>query len=346
MRAIRVLGLLVGLALPLPAGDDFPINVYPCPRAETAPTIDGSLEEAVWQQAPLVSGFTSFETGALVDPQASFRLLWDEAALYLAVRCDEPLLDKVSPVRYAHDEHAVFGSEAIEFFVDPNHTHDLYYQLAFGIGGSLYDGEREATAWDSKARVATSQGGEGWCLEVAVPWGPLKATPAPGKLVGFNVNRDRNVGGKMWATWARVMNGFHDPQRFAHLVLSGTPEVIGRLTPEFRRGDRTGPIALYSAEGFAQTSYASLADAAFAEVEKRLAGIEQDSRQEKDPAAAAEIDRYLAACRAKIAGLRQQAAGKLDAVTWTRLDLEVQAIVTQLGKTVAEARLKALLDRI
>jgi hypothetical protein len=38
--------------------------------------------------------------------------------------------------------------------------------------------------------------------------------------------------------------------------------------------------------------------------------------------------------------------GKLDAAVWTRLDIELQGLVGQLGKTVSEARLTALLDSI
>ena len=193
------------------AEDNFPIGVYPCPRAERAPVIDGKLDDAVWQQAPLVSGFGILETGQLATPQTSFRLLWDDTCLYLAVHCDEPLTGKLNPVRYPRDDHAVFGSETIEFFVDPNHTHELYYQLAFDVAGSLYDGEREATLWDSKARVASVLADGFWSAEIAVPWGPLQTTPQTGKIVGFNVARDRSVGAKSYSTWTRLINGFHDP---------------------------------------------------------------------------------------------------------------------------------------
>jgi len=340
------LGLLVVLALPAVADDSFPINVYPCPKAEAAPALDGKLDDAVWQQAPLVSGFVLFGTDKLVNPQTSFRVLWDDQCLYFGIRCEEPLMGKLGPIKYAHDEHAVFSSETIELFIDPNHTHDLYYQLAFNVAGSLYDGEQESTAWNSNATVATHMGADFWSVEIAVPWEPLKARPQPGKVVGFNVNRDRNVGDKTWGTWARVMNGFHDPQRFAHLVLSGTPEMIGKLSAEFRKGGRTGPVTVYSAEGFAQTSYANLAAAAFGEVEKLLANLAEERRKEQDPAAATEIGRRVDEYRAKLASLKQQGAGKLDAAAWTRLDLDLQGIVGQLSKTVWEARLTALLNGI
>jgi len=346
MKRLSAILLAVAVCMPLLAADSFPINVYPCPKADPAPVIDGKLDDAAWQVAPLVSGFTYFGKDTLVPVQTSFRLLWDEKYLYLGVHCDEPATDKLSPIKYAHDEHAVFGNETIEFFIDPNHTHDLYYQLAFNVAGSLYDGEREATVWNSDAIVKAFVGSDFWSLEVAVPWGPLKARPEVGKVVGFNVNRDRNIGEQMWCTWARVMNGFHDPERFAHLVLSGTPEMIGKLSAEFRKGGRTGPITVYSAEGFAATSYAKLAEAAFADVAKLLASLDQTRRDEKSPEAAAEIGKRLADYTARVADLQQQSQGKLDAATWTRLDLELQKVVGQLDRIVWEARLTALLNSI
>lgn len=338
--------LVLALARLAGAADSFPINVYPCPKADPAPVLEGKLDDAVWQQAPLVSGFTNFGTDQLAAVQTAFRMLWDERYLYLGVRCDEPQMTKVTPMRYAPDEHAVFSNETIEFFVDPNHTHDVYYQLAFNIAGSLYDGEREATAWNSEAIVRTSSEADGWSVELALPWTALKAVPAPGKVVGFNVCRDRNVGDKAWTNWARVMNGFHDPDRFAHLVLSGTPEMLGRLSGELRKGGRSGAITVFSAAGFAQTSYARLADAAFAQVQQLLGDLDAERKRETDPAAAAEIGRRVADYRDKLAGLRSPEGTALDAATWARLDLSLQGMVGQLNKLVWEARLAALLNSL
>jgi hypothetical protein len=346
MRIAALLVVVVTLGGPLLGDDTFPINVYPCPKAETAPVIDGKLDDAVWQQAPVVPGFSILETGATATPQTSFRVLWDDTCLYVGVHCDEPLSGQLNPVLYPEDDHAIFGNETIELFVDPNHTHDLYYQFAVDAAGSRYDSERDVPLWDSGAQVASVVGQGFWSTEIAVPWRVLKATPQAGKVLGFNVNRDRILGGKAWHTWARVNNAFHDPERFAHLVLSGTPEMIASRAEEFRQGGRRGPITVYSTAGLAQTSYAKLAEIAFADLEKRLAGLDEVVRQEQDAAAAAAIQKYVATSRTTLASLRQRAANGLDGAVWTRLDIELQSLQVQLGTTATEARLKALLERI
>ncbi|MHB8993674.1 MAG: carbohydrate-binding family 9-like protein [Armatimonadota bacterium] len=348
MRHYCALALLLAVARPVLAADSFPINVYPCQRAEAAPALDGKLDDAVWQQAPLVSGFTLYESGQIANPQTSFRVLWDDRYLYLGVRCEEPLMENVSLARHAQDEHDIFRSETIEFFVDPDHTHARYYQLAFSVAGSLYDGAGTDTAWDSGAQVKTCAGADFWSAEVAVPWESLKTRPQSGKVVGFNLSRDRSVGTSVYSAWTRVDSGlgFHDPDRFAHLVLSGTPEQMGKLSEEFRKGGRTGAITVFSAEGFAQTTYAQLAAAAFANVDRLMADLDRERVKGNDPAAAAEIKQRLDDYAARLAAMKAAAAGSLDAAEWTRLDLALQELTATLHKTVGEARLKALLDRI
>ena len=59
MRAIVAGALLLVIApCALGAGDDYAIYVYPCPRTTQSPVIDGVLDDACWEEAPAVGGFT------------------------------------------------------------------------------------------------------------------------------------------------------------------------------------------------------------------------------------------------------------------------------------------------
>src|SRR3990170_1107489 len=100
-----------------------------------------------------------------------------------------------------------------------------------------------------------------WTLEVAIPWADLGLiSPQSGDLLGFNVCRNRYLSGRTeWSNWAQTKGNFHDVERFAHLVLSPTPEEIGRLGGELRKGERSGPILLFGPEGYSGTSYRALA---------------------------------------------------------------------------------------
>lgn len=346
VSALQFAALLLTLASVALAEDDFPIQVYPCPRAATAPMLDGALDDAVWQTAPLVSGFTMYGKDTPAEVQTSFRLLYDDKYLYFGIRCDEPEMKKLSPVVFARDEHGIFGNETIELFVDPDHTHDLYYQLAMNAGASLFDGRREDPSWNSDTIVKSHLGSDFWSLEIAVPWASLATKPQAGKIVGFNVCRDRNLGDKEWTNWSRTLSGFHDPARFAHLVLSGTPEQIGKLANELRRGDRGGPLMVYSAEGFSKSAYSQLAATAFADLAQLLADLQAEQAREQDPAAATEFSKRLAQFGEQIAALQARSAGTNDAASWARLDIDIQKQMRVMKKIVWEARLSALLSGI
>ena len=346
IRVLQGTVLLLLLASVACAQDDFPIKVYPCPKAATAPVMDGKLDDAVWQTAPVVSAFTMYGKDTLAEVQTSFRVLWDDKYLYFGVTCDEPMMDKLAPVVFARDEHAVFSNETIELFLDPDHTHDLYYQLAMNAGASLYDGRREDVSWNSDTIVKAHLDKTFWSLEVAVPWASLETRPQAGKVVGFNVCRDRNLGDKEWTNWARTVSGFHDPIRFAHLVLSGTPDQIGKLSAEMRKGDRSGPITIFSSEGFSQSTYVQLANTAFADLQKLLADLDAERAREKDAATAAELGKRLDAYRQRVDEFRARSAAKLDAAEWVRMDVDIQKLIREMKRVVWEARLSALLTGI
>jgi len=209
-------------------------------------------------------------------------------------------------------------------------------------GGSLYDGAREDISWNSDTIVKANLGRNAWTLEIAVPWASLKAQPKAGKVVGFNVCRDRNLGDKEWTNWARTITGFHDPARFAHLVLSGTPDQIGKLAAELRKGDRSGPVAIFSSEGFSKNTYAELASATFTEVGKLLVDLEAECAREKDPATATELRKWVDGYQQRVGEFRARSQGLMDAASWVRLDVDVQKLVPDRKRAVVEAPLSAL----
>ena len=110
-------------------------------------------------------------------------------------------------------------------------------------------------------------------------------------------------------------------------MLSATPETIGKLSRELRKGVRTGPIVVYGAEDAARKSHMKLAEVAVAQAQRLLADLEGQRRKEKELAAAEELGRRLNEYRGKLDRLRRQSKGKLDAATWKRVDAELQTLI-------------------
>ena len=351
MRHLALAVALVCLgALGLRAEDSYPIKVYPCPRFEAGPAIDGSLADACWAKAPVVSGFTRYDKPQLMAVQTSFRMGYDATHLYLGVHCDEPKAKQLAPSFAGRDSGEVFHAETIELFLDPRHNHADYYQIAANLAGSLYDSFKSDPSWDSATRVAARVLADGWDLEMAIPWSEIGVdAPKPGMVLGFNVCRDRYAGGdREWSNWSQTMANFHDPVRFAHLVLSPTEAMVGGLEKEFRKGDRFGPILVFSTAGYAGKAYGAMAREMLRRLDALIAEVEAEGKTEAAASAREEVSTRLHVAREEMEPVRRrlEAAEALDGAVWTRMSVELSALEAKLRALLWDARLAALLKRI
>lgn len=356
LAGLGILLVAAGVAL---AADDYPILVYPCPLAKQPPTIDGKLDEACWsgsdaqgQEAPLVSGFTFYNKQQLVDVQTAFRLLHDDKALYVGVRCEEPLAKRLtqSPPSFRDDHPGVFGGEAIELFLDPFHDHANYYQIAVSLNGTLFDGKGTDTTWNSDTKVAVTLSEDCWTVEMAIPWADFELTTIkPGTLLGFNLCRDRNVNeARQWTCWSQIEANFHDPQRFGHVVLGGSADDLGRLAQALRLGERKGQVRIFGAGGFSQTSYVALARESIKQLDTVLEELEATGAKEESPAVRDALQKKLDAARQQVAPLRVKlnTASTIDASEWLKAESTVNKLSEELRTCLWQVRLEALLAEI
>lgn len=331
------------------AQDAWDIKVYPAPRAQGTIRVDGELAEAAWAAAPLVSGFTQYDKPTLMEVQTSFRVLYDDNSLYLGITCDEPRMDKLVPLAHSRDAKEIFGSEAVEVFVDPTHDHSHYFQFGINAAGSLFDGRGNDPYWNSKAVAKTTLDETSWTLELAIPWEDLGVQPRQGRVIGFNVDRDRNLlNAREWSNWAQQNANFHDPERFAHLVLSPSAEELGRLGPELRKGDRRGALLVYGQEGFSQGSYRVLAEEALAKLAGYVNEFVRLSTQETDALTRKELETRAAQYQADLAQLTEAVRGPkaLDAAAWVKTNLRISQLIHNMELNIWDARLAALLAGI
>lgn len=346
-RLSRLLPSLLLACTPARCGDAFDILVYVAPRL-TAPTLDGRLDEADWQKAPLVGGFLLYGKETKAQPPTFFRAAYDDHALYFGVVCHEPHMDRFAPPAHARDAHAIFGSETIEVFIDPEHSHSVYYQFGLDAAGSIYDSRCQDAVWNASVRTAVAVQGDRWVLEAAIPWEDLGVKPFPGRLLGFNICRDRQIDGKQWTNWSRVVTGFHDPIRFAHLVLDPAGPLPPGAAAELRQGDRSGAVVLFTAEGFGGASYRTMAREALDGARRSLDDLDRLAQTETSPATARELLVLADRCRQSVDELAARIASPhdLDAETWSHLDLQFSRLQAGLAEAVWTARLTALLSEL
>jgi hypothetical protein len=95
-------------------------------------TIDGRLDEPVWQRAPRSPRFVDVVSGtpALYDSRAA--VLWDQTALYVAFWCEEPYVQATLTER----DSLIFFDNDVEVFIDGG---DTYYEFEINAFNTVYE---------------------------------------------------------------------------------------------------------------------------------------------------------------------------------------------------------------
>lgn len=217
------------------------------PRASAKPTLDGKLDEPMWQTAIALGPFVGPGNGEAAHPKspvAGFaKLAWDDEKLYLgAVVSDRA---PTSPFQQGDvDPHIWEKSSAIELMLQPGDPGDNrgYFELQIDIASAVFDtswfdynkpitgGPSEETKkfghmeWSSKVeRAVFVEQGQFYSIEAAIPWSAFTgirfpSPPKPGDVWRANLYTFRD-GQRQALAWSpiRGQGNFHKSSRFGRL---------------------------------------------------------------------------------------------------------------------------------
>jgi hypothetical protein len=216
---IALLG--VGLApasAQLPASSPLPLNVPAGPRliasatkVTEAPTIDGTLDEGMWQDAAPLSGFVQAEPleGLPGSESTEVRLLYDDEAIYVGVVLHDrdPSLIVTTETRRDAD---LEDMDSFQMIFDTFHDRQNGFVFGTNVAGVQYDaqvrdqGDQESN-WDGSWEVQTSMSPTGWSAEFRIPLRTLRYGPAPQTWgVNFHRNIQRTRERTYWSPLERV----------------------------------------------------------------------------------------------------------------------------------------------
>ncbi len=105
---------------------------YKAYRINTSPSIDGRLDEHIWQKAPHSSHFRDLISGSKTMYDTEVALLWDDEYLYVAYWIEEPLLKATLTERDA----LIYQDNDVELFIAGK---DAYYELEINAFGTIYE---------------------------------------------------------------------------------------------------------------------------------------------------------------------------------------------------------------
>ena len=180
---------------------------YLCGRRTGEITIDGSLDKEAWKAAPVSGGFIKPKTfePAPGSAQTEFRMLWDDDALTIAVKCWNPNITSLK------ETDAIWGpnTDSVEIHLVPEKSYTAaYYQFAvsafnrtFGPVRCFHDQWHKDTEWKGVGIKTATQRGDGfWTCEVSVPFKMLKeGAPRPGDSWRANIARNYPGGASCWS---------------------------------------------------------------------------------------------------------------------------------------------------
>lgn len=211
-------------------------------------TLDGRLEEAAWKTVPVFSGFQRLLTDMSQEAipaamQTSFQIAFDDGALYVGVRCNEPEMAKLNPYTVTSQwDAAMWGNDDVELFIDPVGDRREKYQFAADPEGAQCDlyfieGGRTGKPYSAIWEVKTHKGTDFWSAEFRIPFAALHMRPSAmwADTWVFSIARSRLGGGRQGfthSTFSPTNRGYHDLANYGTLAGVKVERSRHNLAPE------------------------------------------------------------------------------------------------------------------
>lgn len=168
-------------------------------------TIDGQLDEAVWQQVPSYDKMVILEPDTLEEPPyaTNVHFFYTKRGLYVGVRAEQDADSLVS--RLSSRDESVLRDD-ISFTLDPSGEGLYGYWFGVNLGGTLQDGtvlpERQySNEWDGAWYGASGIQEHGWSAEFFLPWSMMSMpeTGQDAREMGFYISRKVAHKDERWA---------------------------------------------------------------------------------------------------------------------------------------------------
>ncbi|TAK07469.1 MAG: hypothetical protein EPO39_06480 [Candidatus Manganitrophaceae bacterium] len=201
-------------------------------------TVDGLLEEPVWNVNPPATGFVQQRPvpGTPAQAESFVWVAYDQNNLYVAAALNDP-----EPVLIRGDERhrdaAMERSDTFSVLIDPYHDHQGGFFFETNILSAMSDaiisqeGERINRGWDSLWEVASMRSEKGWSVEIRIPFETLRFHPGKEQQWGIQFRR-RAIHLKEVSFWAPLTpeQFFFEVSRAGHLTGINPPLQARRLS--------------------------------------------------------------------------------------------------------------------
>jgi hypothetical protein len=177
--------------------------------------LDGLLDEAVWQQAPIATDFIQQRPnpGVPEKHRTEVRVLYDDANLYIGAIMHDSSPDSIMREMTQRDQ---FGnSDLFSVFLDTYHDQLNGYNFTVTTSGVQLDGRYSPAGgedfnWNAVWDARTTQHGTDWVAEMRIPYSAIRFSKLPEQLWGLNFARQRKRDNQQffWNEVKPTVNGF------------------------------------------------------------------------------------------------------------------------------------------
>ena len=161
-------------------------------------TLDGRLDESVWQSVSAVDGMRVItpDTLAAASHRTETRIFYTERGIYVGVMNFQP---RESLVARMTPRDTQLERDGFVFGIDASGEGLYGYFIRVNLGGSKTDGtiapERSINLqWDGSWDAVTSEHEEGWSAEIFIPWSMMALPRISGETRNIGIYTERQVG--------------------------------------------------------------------------------------------------------------------------------------------------------
>jgi hypothetical protein len=182
-------------------------------RVETAPVLDGVLDEALWQQAEPITDFHQTRPGdgtPTSEPTVVY-VVYTEDALYIGAVMNDSEPENIAAPTIRHGQ-GLGGDDRLVLILDPFNTRRTGYRFETNLNSvrhdSLYQNINSFSSdWNAIWDVRSARFKDGWIAEIEIPFKSLPFDPTS-EAWGFNFGRGiRRRGEEMaWVSYNRNYN--------------------------------------------------------------------------------------------------------------------------------------------
>lgn len=182
-------------------------------RADHRPEIDGRVDDAAWQRAVATTAFTQKFPDEAQPPRerTELRVLYDDHAVYVAVRCFDAHPDAVIGRLTRRDRDLDGDKIAVEISSKNDRASAYHFQVSAAgvqVDGVRFNDTELDPDWDGRWSAAARRDALGWTAELEIPLVTLRYAGGETSF-GFQVRRYRQDRGEIdeWAYIPRTVKG-------------------------------------------------------------------------------------------------------------------------------------------